>query len=1094
MLNLTFLDEHIKTLEKRNEKIRLELEKMGCQLPLADAKTNMASKFILKSKSLKELKVACIMDRFTLDSYRYECNLLQITPGNWKSEIDDFDPELLFIESAWEGKDKLWFRKIANGSKEFFEMASYCQEKNIPIIFWNKEDPIYTDVFMPIARMSDFVFTTDIDCVKKYKEELGHNNVFFLHFAAQPALHNPIDKYERKEKFCFAGAYYHKYKQRSEVFDKFADVFIRTKGFDIYDRNYNSARPEHAFPPKYNPYILGKLDPSEIDIAYKGYYYGINMNSVSQSQTMFARRVFEMLASNTITVGNYARCVKNIFGDLTICTDDSQEMERQLNLYCSDATKSRKYRLLGLRNVLSQHLYEDRLDYIVTQVFGKSLKPTLPKAILFSCSENVIENFKRQTYKNKLLYIISDKHSEDNNIIHITKEDACKIDVSSLEHAFVGILDENNYYGKNYLTDMLLSLRYGKFDGIAKNTYYTYKNNEFTCIGLNASYKPTNQVDIKRGLISADSVCTNISSIFKNTNFRCKNGICVDEFNFCENYAGISCSPVDDMNIFDTGISIDSLQKTAEKIKVNNLLTRGIKIKGDTFEKLIKKEHLKRLSIEAKNQSLEITSTLPENNNEYIYFDKFYSTADFISNQNITFLIDCIGGFEVLGVCVFYDKNKNKISAAFPKVNRFESMPVPKEAMHFKLGLRIRGTGTINFKSIAIGIDKSSGETGVFLSRSNILVITNQYPSYDNLYRNMFVHKRLTAYKEDGYVYDVMRMNIYAKDGFREFEGINVVEGYCEQLERILSTGTINTVCVHFLDKQMWEVLKAFKDKLRIIVWSHGADIQPWWRREFIFRTKEELEKGKKDSQIRMSFWNEMFNSYKNYTLDFVFVSNYAANIVMEDYKVNIDKSRMHIIPNFIDTNNIFNYIEKSAEQRKHIISIRPYNSKIYANDLMVSAILELTKKEFFKDLVFTVIGKGELFEEVTAPLKKYTNVHISNCFLRQDEIANLYKQNGVVLIPTRGDTQGVSRDEAMSSGLVPITNNIAAIPEFVDANCGILAESEDYIGMAAGIEKLYKNPDEFLRLSRNAAQRVRKQSSRDYTIVREERLINDDL
>lgn len=37
------------------------------------------------------------------------------------------------------------------------------------------------------------------------------------------------------------------------------------------------------------------------------------------------------------------------------------------------------------------------------------------------------------------------------------------------------------------------------------------------------------------------------------------------------------------------------------------------------------------------------------------------------------------------------------------------------------------------------------------------------------------------------------------------------------------------------------------------------------------------------------------------------------------------------------------------------------------------------------------------------------------------------------MLIPTRADTQGVSEDEGMSCGVVPITNNIAAVPEFVD-------------------------------------------------------------
>lgn len=68
----------------------------------------------------------------------------------------------------------------------------------------------------------------------------------------------------------------------------------------------------------------------------------------------------------------------------------------------------------------------------------------------------------------------------------------------------------------------------------------------------------------------------------------------------------------------------------------------------------------------------------------------------------------------------------------------------------------------------------------------------------------------------------------------------------------------------------------------------------------------------------------------------------------------------------------------------------------------------------------------------------------------------------------------------------MPVTNNIAAIPEFVDKDCGILAEPEDFKGLADAIEFLYKNPDEFLRLSKNAADRVRKQSAKSLIIQQE--------
>ena len=83
-------------------------------------------------------------------------------------------------------------------------------------------------------------------------------------------------------------------------------------------------------------------------------------------------------------------------------------------------------------------------------------------------------------------------------------------------------------------------------------------------------------------------------------------------------------------------------------------------------------------------------------------------------------------------------------------------------------------------------------------------------------------------------------------------------------------------------------------------------------------------------------------------------------------------------------------------------------------------------------------------------------------------------------------DSQGVSRDEAMSSGLIAITNRVTAIPEFVDDDSGILVDGEDYIGMADAVERIYLHPDEFERLSRNASQRVRNQSDSKIVIKRE--------
>lgn len=1116
-VDMKVIDAKIRQIEDKKNIIKELLKKYGKNVDEIDSvNSNLTSQFILKCSSLKDIKVACVMDRFTLDSFSPECNLFEVTPMDWKSEIDEFKPDMLFIESAWQGKDGLWYRKIANGSTEFFEMSSYCQEQNIPIVFWNKEDPVYTDVFMVVARMADVVFTTDIDCIKKYKDTLKHDNVYHLHFAAQPVTHNPIEKYERKDKYCFAGAYYHRYKERSEVFDRFSEVFINDKGLDIYDRNYKSALPEHAFPSSYDKYILGKLDPSEIDVAYKGYNYGINMNSISQSQTMFARRVFEMLASNTVTIGNYSRGTKNYFGDLTICTNDEDTLKKDLDKYCGNDTNLRKYRLQGLRKVLSQHLYEDRLNYIVEKVFKVSLKRNLTRIIALGYANNlneaklIIDNFNRQCYKNKELYIITNNDNKiidiknlintSNNIKVLNESEAEELKIQNFnEHSFISTISPNDYYGINYYTDLILTTRYGVFDGIGKYNYYinnnnSSENNDNNSIIIedkNNTYKYVKELSSERSIIKVSNLKgKSINYLSKPILIKLDKLFSIDEFNYCKNYLGSVCPIVDDMKIVDQGISIKKIEETAENIKNETLNVNGYSINCDEILEFSNLTKISKVRYTKNNMKLLIESNLGDSH-QYIYVQKIFEVSDYIINDKLGIIFNGIGDLDLTGVCVFYDRDKKKISPIFTGMNRLLLSEVPDQAKYFKLGLRPKGNGKFILDNIVIGIEKNFNNKVCSLARSNVLILTNHYPKKGDLYRNMFVHKRITLYKDEGLVCDVMRMNIYAKNEFREFDGINITEGQSEELSNILENGNIDTVCVHFLDSHMWGVLKNYVDKLHIIIWSHGADIQPWWRRKFNYTSENEIEKAKKQSEERMKFWSEVFDESNQKNMRFVFVSNYAANIVMEDYKLKLGTNKYSIIPNLIDT-NMFKYLEKDIEQRKNIISIRPYTSKIYANDITVKVIQELSKKDFFEELEFTIIGDGELFDEITKPLKKFKNVRIEKGFIRQEKIAELYRKNGVVLIPSRADTQGVSRDEAMSSGLVPVTNAVAAIPEFVDDICGVLVDGEDYISMVQGIEKLYREPHYFTELSKNAAARVRSQSSKRYTIDKEIELILD--
>jgi glycosyltransferase involved in cell wall biosynthesis len=213
------------------------------------------------------------------------------------------------------------------------------------------------------------------------------------------------------------------------------------------------------------------------------------------------------------------------------------------------------------------------------------------------------------------------------------------------------------------------------------------------------------------------------------------------------------------------------------------------------------------------------------------------------------------------------------------------------------------------------------------------------------------------------------------------------------------------------------------------------------------------------------------------------------AEQVMEDIGTRIPPEKYRVIHNPIDT-TLFAYHPKPPEQRKKILSISSYASLKYANDLSARAIQSLSNRPWFGELEFRFVGDGRLFDEVLAPLRQFDNVVIDRRFLTPDELRDMYREYGVFLCPSRWDSQGVSRDEAMASGLVPVTNAVGAIPEFVNAECGVLAPPEDFAGLAAGIESLYLDEARFETMSLNASRRVRRQSDIDSIVAKEMMLL----
>ncbi|EMF0068469.1 glycosyltransferase family 4 protein [Enterococcus hirae] len=364
-----------------------------------------------------------------------------------------------------------------------------------------------------------------------------------------------------------------------------------------------------------------------------------------------------------------------------------------------------------------------------------------------------------------------------------------------------------------------------------------------------------------------------------------------------------------------------------------------------------------------------------------------------------------------------------------------------------------------------------------------ILILTQQYPKKDDIYRNGFVHTRIKRYlDETNDEYEVFVLN--GKENKYIYDEVSVLEGSDEKLRELLVNEVYDKIIVHFLTRQMIPVLMEEKfNKIKKLIWVHGYEALSWKRRIFnIFDFS--FPKYVYDNQLQLRNFRKYLSSDTNST--FVFVSEWMKNIAEKDIKAKF--SNYEILPNGIDTKK-FNFLPKQ-HLRKNVLMIRPFNSRKYATDIACKAIELLSKEKNFSEYSITIVGEGQYFEKDTRIISQYDNVHLINRFLTSDEIVQLHSENGIFLCPTRQDAQGVSMCEAMSSGLVAVASNNTAIPEFVDDGLnGLLCKNANDI--CSAIIKISNDDTSFDNISRNARKRILEKCDLNEIVWRELKLID---
>lgn len=669
---------------------------------------------ISTTEQIKSLRVACIMDEFSFETFRYDCEMLQLTPQHWNEELSSFKPELLFVESAWRGKDNLWANKVFSTSSSLPNIVKWCNANNIPTVFWNKEDPVNFESFthgMGVTQLFDYIFTTDVDSICRYKKLLQHNNIFLLPFTVQPTLHNPIEEYQREDGVCFAGSYYCKYPQRAADFKIIYDTVLKYKPVTIYDRNHTRGDKQFQFPDHYLPSIKGFLPFSEIGKGYKGYNYGITLNSVTRSQTMFARRALELIACNTSVISNYSRSLRLFFGKAITMLGDPAEFENELSdlFEASKLHNKSKYQLLT--HVMNELSSTAGLRLVVEVITGKKLRDEHSSiccvAHIHSAQEfsSVYQSFLRQKTPNKTLLIVA-----NSSFAQATTElnDVEFCDFSQLHNCaksilqkfdFIAKFDPRDFYGEQYLADSIVAQKYRAQTITCKAPHY-----EANCAGqISLTSNQLPYVWISDFLTSAAVFPTSTLSdnelpdLILQDRWQNRNcsALALDVFNYCRLGADWEHSLTDilvpeDKTSFITMNKLHemALNTSSDFKQVYDL----VKFDGD---KLLKSFTQVKPKIELNLNSwpIRLTSQLDLEKHDYINSDTLLDLNDLLQDGKLKFWLNASYRCDLLLDIWFYDNQGNDVGRAIYPPNSSITYLPPAEAVKVKFALRVKGPG-----------------------------------------------------------------------------------------------------------------------------------------------------------------------------------------------------------------------------------------------------------------------------------------------------------------------------------------------------------------------------------------------------------------
>jgi len=419
-----------------------------------------------------------------------------LTPKNWRSVVEYAELDFILFESCFESVTGDWYMgQIADGPirQELTELRDLAAKKAVPTVYWFTKGKEYHSNYFGFVKDFDHVYCADPESLPLMRE--GGISAKLLLPAFQPRLFNPYKGLNvAAEEFDYLYDGIVDLLKKRECFSFLKNIGGRRLGIVDSNNEVFEVKVRELQAAGFN--VLGSLD-----YLHRAALLRCVKGVISAECSVFTRTEQQWLAVEVAA----CRVPQYFWGDLA--DDDirkpwffscGQSVDALIGAM-SQAEQSDLLRQqachVAWRDVHTSHTIENRLRSMCSDLNFIERWPGAPKAtvILPTYRKDFLSRcigvFREQTYANKELVIVYNGDLSDLNVealgLHENERivslpgelsaGAClNLGYALANGSYTFRMDDDDYYGSEYLADCMLHLRANDADLYGKPPKYCF--------------------------------------------------------------------------------------------------------------------------------------------------------------------------------------------------------------------------------------------------------------------------------------------------------------------------------------------------------------------------------------------------------------------------------------------------------------------------------------------------------------------------------------------------------------------------------------------------------------------------------------------